>query len=233
MTNKVTLITGTSKGIGSYLACHYLNQGHIVVGCSRSAVQFNNKNYHHATIDITSEDEVKNLISTIKNKFGRLDHLINNAGIRSANHLLLMNTKQAQAIFATNFFGTFLLCRESAKIMLKHRFGRIINFVSVAVPLKVKSEAVYAASKAAVNSLTQILAIELGNLGITVNAVGPALVKTDMITDIDEKMLNEVIKQQAIPRLGECHDVANVVDFYLSEHSHFITGQTVYLGGIS
>jgi 3-oxoacyl-[acyl-carrier protein] reductase len=121
------------------------------------------------------------MFSEIRSKEGRLDVLINNAGIASMNHSLLMPIETANKIMQTNFTGTFLFCREAPRLMQLHRYGRIVNFTSVAVPLQFEGEAVYAAPKAAVITLTQILAREFASLGITVNAIGPAPVQTDLI----------------------------------------------------
>jgi 3-oxoacyl-[acyl-carrier protein] reductase len=135
-------------------------------------------------------------------------------------------------ILRTNVGGTFLFCREAAKLMRKRRSGRIVNFATVATPLKLEGEAVYAASKAAIVSLTQVLARELGPLGITVNAVGPTPVKTDLIRAVPEQKLEALLQRQAIPRYGEFRDISNVIDFFLQPESDFVTGQVIYLGGV-
>ena len=135
-------------------------------------------------------------------------------------------------ILNTNVVGTFLFCREAAKLMQRHRFGRIVNFASVASPLKLEGEAIYASSKAAVINLTQILAREFADMGITVNAIGPTPVKTDLIKSVPEIKIDQLIKRQAIHRHGDYNDIANVIDFFIKPESSFITGQVIYLGGI-
>jgi 3-oxoacyl-[acyl-carrier protein] reductase len=144
----------------------------------------------------------------------------------------LTPVETARSILETNFIGTFLLCREAAKLMRKRKFGRIVNLASVAVPLKLEGEAVYAASKAAVLSFTQIAAKELASFGITVNAVGPTPIQTDLIKAVPKEKIEKLISLQTIPRPGKLEDVANVIDFFIQPESDFITGQVIFLGGV-
>jgi len=232
MRKPVTLITGTRKGIGKYLAEHYVAQGHIVVGCSRSDVDWQLDGYHHFLVDVIDEQAVKALFKNIRLKFGVLDNLINNAGIASMNHLMLTPLSTVNNIFNTNVVGTFLFCREAAKIMAKSKYGRIVNFTTVATPLKLEGEAIYAASKAAVYSLTEVLARELAEFNITVNAVGPTPIDTDLIRSVPQDKMDRLVARQAIIRKGVLRDVSNVTDFFLRKESDFITGQNLYLGGV-
>ena len=227
----VTLITGTRKGIGRYLAEYYVGKGHCVVGCSRGKQDYDHPDYHHFELDVADEERVLAMFGQIRRRFGRLDVLINNAGIASMNHSLLTPMKAVRSVLDTNVSGTFLFCREAAKLMQK-RGGRIVNFVTVAVPLNLEGEAIYAASKAAVASLTKILAREFGSVGITVNAIGPTPIRTDLIRGVPEEKLDALVQRQAIRRYGEFADVSNVIDFFTSPQSSFITGQIIYLGGV-
>jgi 3-oxoacyl-[acyl-carrier protein] reductase len=229
----VTLITGARKGIGRFLVCHYLRQGHRVIGCSRGAFEEMPPGYEHFCLDVADEGSVKGMMAALQRKYGRLDHLINNAGVAWTGHFLLTPAATAKRIFETNVIGSLLLCRESAKVMKKRRYGRIVNFSTVAVPLKLAGEAAYASSKAAVVSLTEILAWELGEFGITVNAVGPTPVPTELIGAMPEDKVKSVINRQAIRRSGTFADIANVVDFFLRRESDFVSGQVINLGGFS
>lgn len=228
----VTLITGARKGIGRALAEQRLSLGDQVIGLSRGASDLVHDRYRHFEADVTDEAAVQQILREVKKTHGRLDALINNAGIASMNHSLLTPLSTARKIMETNFLGTFLLCREAAKLMQVRKFGRIVNLATVASRLKLEGEAIYAASKAAVVNLTEILAREFGPLGITVNAVAPTPIKTDLIAGVPEKKLNALVRRQAIPRFGELRDVTHVVDFFLDPSSDFITGQILYLGGV-
>jgi 3-oxoacyl-[acyl-carrier protein] reductase len=226
------LVTGARKGIGEHLVKHYVAQGHQVVGCSRQETAFESEGYRHFCLDVSTETEVRQMFAEISNQYGRLDVLINNAGVASMNHALLMPMETAREIVETNFLGTFLMCREAARLMRKHDFGRIINFATVATPLKLEGEAVYAASKAAVINFTQIIAREFAEFGITANVVAPTPIQTDLIKSIPQEKLDELVKRQAIKRLGEFRDVTNVIDFFVRPESDFITGQVLFLGGV-
>lgn len=229
---RIIIITGTRKGIGRYLAEQYLQEGDIVYGCSRRICDIEHPNYHHTRLDVSDETEVVSFVRNVYKNHKRIDILINNAGCASMNHFLLTPYDTAKRVFNTNFFGTFLMCREVAKFMVKAKSGRIVNYSTVAVALNLHGELVYSASKAAIEQLTRVLADEIGESGVTVNAVGPTPIDTDLIKNVPENKLQDLLSHQCIKRFGQFEDVKNVIDFFLKPESNFITAQTIYLGGV-
>jgi 3-oxoacyl-[acyl-carrier protein] reductase len=228
----VMLITGTRKGIGKYLVEYYLEKGYVIYGCSREPADYRYPDYHHYCLDVADEPKVRQLFAELLKNAGRLDILINNAGIASMNHAILTPVATVQKIFSTNVIGSFLFAREAAKVMMKRKTGRIINFATVATPMKLAGEAIYASSKAAIVTLTQILAREFADYNITVNAVGPTPVLTDLIRSVPQDKMDALLRQQAIHRFGNFQDIANVIDFFIRPESDFVTGQVLYLGGV-
>lgn len=240
---KVFVITGTRKGIGKELSLHFLEQGHIVCGCSRGESSISHPNYRHFELDVNDEQKVVEMIKSIKKEFGSIDVLLNNAGIASMNHILLTPYKTMSNIFSTNVFGSFLFLREVGKVMSnasrklkkegKTPHFRIINFATVATPLRLEGEAIYASSKAAIVNLTQVASFELAEFGITVNAIGPTPVPTDLIKNVPKDKMEALLQRQAIKRFGNFEDCLNVVNFFIDEKSDFISGQVIYLGGVN
>ena len=229
--SKIFLITGDRKGIGRSLSEYYLSQRNIVIGCSRTGSDLKHNNYEHLICDVGDEKSVKSLILHIRKKYKIIDVLINNAGMASMNHILTTPVITFDKLVHTNLKGTFLLIREGSKIMRK-KGGSIINFSTVASPLNLEGEAIYASSKAAIEKLSKISAHELSPYGIRVNCIGPTPVYTDLIKAVPKNKIDELLSRQAIKRLGTFDDVKNVIDFFCSDSSNFITGQIIYLGGI-
>jgi 3-oxoacyl-[acyl-carrier protein] reductase len=228
---EIVLITGTRKGIGRHLAEHFVRKGALVEGCSRTAPDWELENYTHHLADVTSEVDVRRMMTSIRRRHNRLDVLVNNTGIASMNHTVLMPLENAARIMNTNFLGTFLMCRESAKLMRTQKRGRIINLGSIAVPMRLAGESVYAASKSAITTFTQILAGELAGWGITCNVVSPAPIETDLIRSVPPEKIQHILDRLPISRLGRYEDVAHVVDFFAHPSSDAVTGQVIYLGG--
>jgi 3-oxoacyl-[acyl-carrier protein] reductase len=229
----VMLITGARKGIGRALACHYLGSGYRVAGCSRQPTDLEADSYMHGQVDVRDEAAVRQFLAEVRDRWGGVRVLINNAGVAAMNHALLTPLATVRNVLETNVVGTFLFCREAAKILRAASHARIVNFSTIAVPLHLEGEAVYAASKAAVEMLTRVLARELAPLGITCNAVGPTPIDTDLLRGVPREKIDRLVASQAIARLGRFEDVVNVIDFFLRPESDFVTGQVIYLGGVS
>jgi 3-oxoacyl-[acyl-carrier protein] reductase len=225
------MITGASRGIGAHLVEHYLGQGDQVIGCARGPAVVAHERYMHLQVDVTDEAAVRACFFEIRQRFGRLDALINNAGIASMNPVALTPFDTARQIMATNFLGTFAFTHAALRLLRSSQAGRIVNFTTVAVPMRLEGEAIYAASKGAVETFTRIVAREVAPFGITCNAVGPSPIKTQLTGNVGAEKIEKLLARQAIPRWAESSDVANVVDFFLRPESAMITGQVVYLGG--
>lgn len=230
---KVIMITGTRKGIGEALALHYLALGYTVIGCSRQEGSVHHDSYRHFCLDITDETAIISMIRSVKKEFERIDVLINNAGIASMNHFITTPLSTMENLFRVNVLGTALMMRECAKVMMKQERGRIINFTTVAAPLRLEGEAIYASAKAAIENLTQTTAKELSTYGITVNAIGPTPIKTDLIKTVPKEKIDALIDKQTLKRFGTFDDITHVIDFFIDEKSDFLTGQILYLGGVN
>lgn len=236
MTNqrqKSIFITGTRVGIGKYLVEYYSDKGFNVFGCSRNPINYSIPNYSHYICDVTKEKQVKETLRDIKKYNGNIDILINNAGVNlTLQSTILVSYKNALKTIEINLLGTFLMCREASKIMMKNSFGRIINFSSMAVKHEVEGEAIYTASKAAIVSFSRVFAKEVYPLGITCNVVSPSAIETDLMMGIDENALRNVLSRNVIKTKGIMEDVSNTIDWLIKPESNAITGQIIYLGGV-
>lgn len=226
------VITGTSRGIGRELACYYLEAGHKVFGCSRSDSTIDHASYWHVQADLSSAASVAELAKAVRQEWSIVDALINNAGAASMNAFLLTPSETAERLFRVNYLSAFNCSREFARLLRKAPHPRIVNFTTVAVPLDLEGELAYASMKAAVEEMTRILAKELSTFKITVNAVGPSPAPTGLIAGVPEGKLELILQRQSVKRYTTFEDIENVIDFYLSEKSDFITGQIMYLGGV-
>lgn len=231
MSARRVLITGTSRGIGAHLVEHHLAQGDLVFGCARGEAAVTHERYTHVRANVTEEAAVRDLARAVRARVGGLDVLINNAGVAAMNPVALTPYDSAARIMATNVLGTFLLTHAAIRLLRGSSAGRIVNFTSVAVPMRLDGESIYAASKSAVETFTRIVAREVAPLGITCNAVGPGPVKTQLTAAVPREKIERLIARQAVARWAEPADVTNVIDFFLRPESGMITGQIVYLGG--
>jgi 3-oxoacyl-[acyl-carrier protein] reductase len=229
---KVTLITGTSKGIGYALSTHMLARGGRVIGFSRSDATIVHERYRHFSLDIGDEKAVAKAFGEIRVEFDRLDVLVNNAGVLTSQFALLTPTSSVETMLRTNVLGGFLVSKEAAKLMMKKRYGRIVSISSMAVPLSPSGDAMYSATKAALAQFTRVFAKEVAPYGITANVLGITAIETDMIANIPKEALATIINQLPIKRHVSMEEIFHALDFFADESSSAITGQTLYVGGV-
>lgn len=240
LTDKVAVVTGASRGIGRKIALALVAQGAKVVASARNSEALQQLieeitslgGVAHAVVgDVAVEADASNLIQQAVTTYGKIDILINNAGITRDGLLLRMKDEDWDAVLDTNLKGAFLCTRAAAKFMSKQRSGRIINISSVVGEMGNAGQANYCASKAGLLGLTKSIARELARRNVTVNAITPGFIVTDMTDDMTDKAREAMTEQIPLGRLGEAEDVANAVVFLASEQSSYITGQVLGING--
>lgn len=237
---KTVVVTGASKGIGRAVAKEFANNGYNVVICYNKSVSDAQKLLNEVSqttrgiavkVDVSNEDDVKNMVEITKKTFGNIDVLVNCAGV-SDTRLLIDSTKDDyDFVFDTNMRGTYNTCKLVGREMLSNQSGKIINISSIWGLRGGSCESVYSASKGAIIAFTKALAKELGPNGINVNAVAPGFIQTDMTKNVTNEIKQEIMERSALGRLGTPEDVASVVLFLASEKSEFITGQVIGVDG--
>lgn len=227
----VMVITGTSKGIGKGIAEHFLAKGYGVAGCSRGASTIDHEEYAHTVVDVGVEDQVRSWIRGVKNRFGRIDLLVCNAGHATANLLLAMTPGEVLTdLLQVNIAGSFYVCREAAKVMMLQRSGRIVTTSSMAVGLHEEGTSAYAASKSAVVEMTKIMAKELAPAGITCNVVAPSMLPTEAVEKLGADIIERALGKLTIKRTVTIEEVCNVIEFFAAPESGCITGQVIHMG---
>ncbi len=228
----VMVITGTSRGVGRSLAEYYARRGYRVVGCSRGGIDVPLDNYQHYHLNVSDESAIGKMHSKIRRQYGRLDVLINNAGIAPTNHVLLTSSREVMESFNTNYLGTLLFSRESVKLMKANSFGRIVSLSSVHVPLALEGSAVYGGTKAAIEQLSRVMAREVFRFGITVNVLSLSVVQhTGMANTLTEENRNRVLRHTTTRQQIDISDITNAVDFLIDKKSGMVTNQILCLGG--
>ncbi|HWR33306.1 MAG TPA: SDR family NAD(P)-dependent oxidoreductase [Chitinophagaceae bacterium] len=237
MQNRTAIITGAGKGIGKAIAERLSKDGFFVLlvdidklSGEAATAAIGKDNAAFFLTDITDEIQVKSLFDAIKNKYGNIDVLVNNAGIIRDNMIWNMEVADFDAVININLKGTWLMCREAAKKMKQQNAGRIINISSRAW-LGNAGQTNYSASKAGIIGLTRSLALELGRYNISVNAIAPGLIDTPLTQKLEKNILDKLIQVQPSKTMGKPEEVAHTVSFLASEQTGFITGQTIYVDG--
>lgn len=238
--NKVAWITGSGRGIGRTIAEELGGRGARLVihdidreSAEKTAQSLNEKGYTSMALasDVSNETEVNNTVEKIKEEFGSLDILVNNAGVTRDGLLIRMKEADWDLVMRINLKGTFLCTQAAAKLMMKQRSGRIISIVSVVGVMGNAGQANYSASKAGMIGLTKSAAKELAARGITVNAVAPGYIETDMTAVLPEGTRKAFIEATPLRRGGAPADVAKAVAFFAGPDSEFITGQVLHVDG--
>ena len=231
---KTALVTGASRGIGNAIALELKQKGYSVIGTATSQTGVDSlleKGIEAYILDLNSKDSIDQFWSLLEENNKSISVLINNAGITRDNIVLRMSDEEWSDIMNVHLYGTFQLCKRSLKMMLKNKWGRIINISSASASIGNRGQSNYAAAKAGVEAFTKSLAKEVGKRDITINSVAPGFISTDM-TEQNEGVNSEyVVKEIPLGRFGEPKEVASLVGFLCSEDASYITGQTVHING--
>lgn len=238
--DKVAIITGSSRGIGRAIALHLASQGAVAVVSARNAAalealvaEIEEQGGRALAVpgDVGLSQDVETLFATAMETFGRVDILVNNAGITRDGLLMRMKDEDWDAVMNTNLKGAFFCSRAAAKIMSKQRSGRIINISSVVGEMGNAGQSNYCASKAGLIGLTKSNARELAKRNVTVNAIAPGFIVTDMTDALSDQLKEGLQAQIPLARLGEAQDIAHAVAFLASEQAGYITGQVLGVNG--
>ena len=224
---KTVLITGTSKGVGQMLESYFANNGARVVGVGFGD-GVNWEDYYDC--DLSDPKQIIDVFKEINADVRSIDILINNAAVLTSQYAMKMKEDDAYSMLMVDLFAPFLVARESAKLMDKG--GRIINISSMAVALEPMGDSMYAACKAGLNKMSNIMAKEFAGFGITVNTLAISAIETDMLRQLNREKIDKVVAGLPIPRYATIDYITNVIDFFCSPKSDCITAQTIYLGGI-
>ena len=231
---KTALITGASRGIGNAIALHLMNEGYRVLGTATSSAgvsKLKEEGIEGLVLDLNSTESKEKLWEQVEKKEIQISILINNAGITRDNIVLRMSEDEWQDIMNVNLNGNFYLSKKVLKMMLKLKWGRIINITSTSASIGNRGQSNYSAAKAGVEAFTKSLAREVGKRNITVNSIAPGFIDTDMTQQSDGVNADELIKEIPLGRFGKPDEVAHLTSFLCSEEASYITGQTIHING--
>ena len=231
---KTALITGASRGIGNAIALQLKNEGYRVLGTATSsagASKLEEEGIEGLVLDLNSVESKEQLWEQVEKKEIQISVLINNAGITRDNIVLRMSEDEWQDIMNVNLNGNFYLSKKVLKMMLKLKWGRIINITSTSASIGNKGQSNYSAAKAGVEAFTKSLAREVGKRNITVNSIAPGFIDTDMTQQSDGVDPDDLIKGIPLGRFGKPDEVAHLTSFLCSEEASYITGQTIHING--
>lgn len=237
MSRKIVLVTGASRGIGRAIAERFYEDGYFVIGTATSPAgvemleEWLQENGAARLLDVNDVSAIESLFDDIESSYGAVEVLINNAGITKDNLLMRMSDDDWGAVIGTNLGALYHLCKRAIKPMMKARTGRIINITSVIAQMGNAGQTNYAASKAGAEGFTRALAREIGSRGITVNAIAPGFIKTDMTESLDERLIASMLDAIPLGRLGDGKDIAAAAAFLASEEASYITGTVLAVNG--
>ncbi|MGH1537254.1 MAG: 3-oxoacyl-ACP reductase FabG [Gammaproteobacteria bacterium] len=240
MDKQIALVTGASRGIGKAILHALASEGFTVVGTATSqagaeAIQagLDATNYmgKGMVLDVTQDDSIKTLLAGIKEAFGAPAILVNNAGITKDNLLMRMKDDEWNDVINTNLSSIYRLSKACLRDMMKAKTGRIVNISSVVGSSGNPGQSNYCAAKAGILGFTKSLAQEVGSRGITVNAVSPGFIETDMTDELSEDQQQALLSSIPLGRMGSVNDIAEVVKFLVSDGAAYITGETIHING--
>ncbi|MEM7304777.1 MAG: 3-oxoacyl-ACP reductase FabG [Pseudomonadota bacterium] len=238
--NKVTLVTGASRGIGRAIAVELGSNGAVIIGTATTQAGADKITEYlsHSDIkgkgmvlDVKSQESVEECLKSIGEEFGVIEILVNNAGITRDNLLMRMKLEQWEEVYSTNLRSVFLLSKACLRGMMKNKFGRIINISSVVGSTGNPGQTNYVSTKAGIVGFSKSLAREVANRGITVNCVSPGFIQTDMTEELSDDQKQSILASIPIGKMGDVQDIAAVVRFIASQDSSYMTGQTIHVNG--
>lgn len=229
---KVVVVTGSARGIGRAIVEKLANESpKMVISCDMTETTYEQKNIVHKLLNVTDREAIKNFVEEIEKEYGKIDVLVNNAGITKDSLLVRMNEDQWDAVIDVNLKGVFNMTQAIGKSMFKNRKGSIITLSSVVGLHGNPGQTNYAATKGGVIAMTKTWAKELGGRNVRANCVAPGFIRTHMTDTLPEKTIQEMLGATPLGRLGEVEDIANAVLFLASDESSFITGEVLSVSG--